>query len=89
MDNDANLAEGERSSTRPGGILRSNVDDLRFTDTAHEPDKRAEWSAASSVAADLPEQHEVAGGIGEAGLYALVESGLQAALEAVGSLLSH
>ena len=71
------------------GVLPANLDDPRF---ANDPgsDQHAELTTGSALVADLMEPLDETRTIASslAGIAALLESGLQVVLEALGSLLS-
>ena len=79
---------GSNSSSPRAGILPANTDDPRFADHARS-DRHAEWTTGSALAADLAEPVDEARTMltSPEGVLALVESGVQAVLEALGSLL--
>jgi hypothetical protein len=76
------------SSSPRAGILPANTDDPRFADHARA-DRHAEWTTGSALAADLAKPVDEARTMFTTpeGVLALVESGVQAVLEALGSLL--
>ena len=78
----------DRPSPHPG-ILPANLDDPRFADQTRSAEP-VEWAAGSACVADLMEPVDEArtAATSPVGIAALVESGLQLVLEALGSLLS-
>jgi hypothetical protein len=81
-----------KHSDRPSpqaGILPANLDDPRFADQTRSAEP-VEWAAGSACVADLMEPVDEArtAATSPVGIAALVESGLQLVLEALGSLLS-
>jgi hypothetical protein len=83
--------DGDRAPINPG-VLPANTDDPRFADD-HGPRaaRPAEWTTGGALAADLLAPLDEARTIttSRAGLAALVEAGMQAMVEALGTLLSH
>jgi hypothetical protein len=79
---------GSNSSPPQAGVLPANIDDPRFADHARS-DRHAEWTTGSALAADLAEPVDETRTMltSPEGVLALVESGVQAVLEAPGSLL--
>jgi hypothetical protein len=79
---------GSNSASPRAGILPANTDDPRFADHARS-DRRAEWTTGGALAADLAEPVDEARTMltTPEGVLALVASGVQAVLEALGSLL--
>jgi hypothetical protein len=79
---------GSNSSLPYAGILPANTDDPRFADHTRS-DRHAEWTTGSALAADLAEPVDETRTMltTPEGVLALVESGVQAVLEALGPLL--
>ena len=79
---------GSNSSWPGAGVPPANIDDPRFADHTRS-DRHAEWTTGSALAADLTEPVDEARTMltSPEGALALVESGVQAVLEALGSLL--
>ena len=88
MAQNSEPTDTDRSSPQ-AGILPANIDDPRFADHTRS-DRHAEWTTASALAADLTEPVNETRTLltSPEGVLALVESGVQAVLEALGSLLS-
>ena len=90
MDPDPSPA-ASGGALRGAGILLSNTDDPRFGPGLDaRPDRHAAWTARSALAAGLTEPVDETRTFftSPEGVLALVESGVQAVLEALGSLLS-
>jgi len=83
--------DGDPASINPG-VLPANTDDPRFTDD-HDPRAAppSAWTAGSALAADLTEPLDEARTLvtSPVGLAALVEAGVQIAVDVLGALLRH
>ena len=88
MTQNSQLA-GSNSSPPQAGVLPANLDDPRFADHTGS-DRHAEWATGSALAAGLTEPVDETTTLltSPEGVLALVGSGVQAVLEALGSLLS-
>ena len=87
MTQNSEPTDTDRPSPR-ADILPANIDDPRFADHARS-DRHPEWTTGSALAAGLTEPVDEARTMltSPEGALALVESGVQAVLEALGSLL--
>jgi hypothetical protein len=87
MTQNSEPTDTDRPSPR-ADVLPANIDDPRFADHARS-DRHPEWTTGSALAADLTEPVDEARTMltSPEGALALVESGVQAVLEALGSLL--
>jgi len=85
MTQNSELA-GTNSASPQAGVLPANLDDPRFADHARS-DRRAEWTTGSALAADLTEPVDETSTLltSPEGVLALVESGVQVVLEALGA----
>ncbi len=80
--------ENQAAATR---ILRANTDDPRFGDSADpEPVRKQSWTAATAIVSDATDPLDGLTGTAQSrvGALAFVESFVNAALDAVGQLLS-
>ena len=88
MAQNSEPTDTDRSSPQ-AGVLPANLDDPRVADHARSA-RHAEWTTGGALAGDLTEPVDETRTFftSPEGVLALVEAGVQAVLEALGSLLS-